>query len=325
MGLIRGLVALHNAVDSRLQTEAAIAETQASFAAGGVSEAERWMHHACAPPSAGFALFLDNDWAHCEIDAVRMADLDAGALGGPTGASSASGGGSPYRGGQANQLMGCYNVCAGRHVVSATPGGRGAPAVLPFLLYPGEQLVRRLDREARAWVRVDADEEARLREQVSAHALLLADYFSAVARPRTRAGLSSFGVDVAAVGNEVWKLIIRIDDGAPVPQTAAIARELAGKMVGVPMAAFEDITKMVGRAAWDRFAAGKLDDAWLVANLGLLVLPEEPTLLALLGTLEAKQGKPANARTSLTLALGRAKYLDPYWATQATALLTQLG
>ncbi|MFT3769163.1 MAG: hypothetical protein QM820_27305 [Minicystis sp.] len=323
MGLIRGLIAVHNAVESRMQTEEALADLQHDLARGGMPPIERELQQACTGKGSGLLILLDNEWPACEIDGVRLADLDPSMIAGPSAAADATSG--PYRGGPARGLTGCFNVCPGRHVVSTRPGGREAPIALSFLVYPGEWLVRRLDREARAFVPVDADEEARIRAQVSQKALVLADYFAAVARVRARANMARPISYVHHASNELWKLIIRIDNGNPTGPLAAIAQELAAGLVGVPMSGIDEITKMIGRAAWERAAAGKRQEAWLVVNLGLAVLTEEPTLLALLGELDAQQGKVADAIRSLDLALARERVIDPFWLERARALRAKLG
>lgn len=317
------LFRLYNeAAERRRQTDEAIAEAQRALARDPLSPVEHALRAWCSSETAGFAIFFDNQWAYTEVDGVNMA-TDFGALVvNPDGSARFQG---TDRGFDPSRIVGCLNVCVGRHTISTKLDGAGPPVVLPFLVYPGECFVRRLDRSARAWVRIDAAEQERLVESVSSDTSVLADYFQGVAQVRARAGVARMPAHFTHVVNEVEKLIARIDAREPPARLGSVANQLAAELVGVPLESVDELTRLIGRCSWERASAGYQHEAWLVANLGLVILPEEPSILALLGVLNAHAGKRAEAIQALDLALARERFLDPFWAQQARVTRASLA
>lgn len=311
MGVIRGLfqlgqlaVAVHDAVDQRMETAAAMEEANRELAQGGVSALERDMHLACTGPASGIVLLVDNDWSRSEVDSVRTEGrLDVVA---PSGAKS----GGPE---------GFFNVCAGRHVV-VTKSASGGAALLRFMLYPGELIARRLDRQTGQWAACDAATAAKLVARVDDRSLPLIDYFAEVAKPRLRAHVVVSGYDAAREAHvALLDLIERIDAGHAPAEMVGAAQQIAAGLVGVPIGYLEGILTAIGSAAWERASKGDFDRAWLILNLGLVLLPDDSTLLAVMGELMIQRGQVQEGLGHLDQALSRERGMSPMWLERARA------
>ncbi len=213
--------AYDQAAESRRQTEEVIAATGRELASDQ-HQLEGQLHAWCRAESSGFVLPARQRLAaHSEIDSVQHGRHRSGRAGRHLAAAARLKALTAATVG--SKLAGCFSVGVGRHTVSTQLDGSAAPVTLPFLVFPEECFVRRLDRSTRAWVRVGASEEERLRERISTKALLLSDYFQTVARARARAGVARAPSYLQYVTDEVAKLIACIDAREPPARIAGVA------------------------------------------------------------------------------------------------------
>jgi hypothetical protein len=285
MALNKGPLAYLNELSK--QNDRVIAQIAAELPEGGaVGE----LRKACSPPLASWLVLLDNDWAQCIVDGVRI--------------------------GQEGAWQGLEQVCPGRHLV-ATALSAGT-AVLDTLVYPGQMHAFRLDRRHGAWLPVTGPEAESLVHAANARRLRLHDYFTLVAEPRLIFGLVGLKEDVlAAVGAAFVHLVERLDQGEPPESVAPDAMRLGRALIGLPIESFARIADPVGAIAWERSAAGRRDLARLVTQLGLAWLPGEPSLLASLAGLEAEEGRWEEA---LTLAKQARPHANKKWSDWLDAL-----
>lgn len=312
---------LERAADERLLAAEAsydIAQELSHRSPEGRDELQR----ACTGKTGGFLILLDNDWANTQIDHVSTAQLEPGLLVGPKPGNA----NSPYREqGPSNGPAGCFCVCSGRHLVTVTPGGRGPAAVLPVLVFPSELVVRRLDRQTRTWQRAEPEEEKRCAEHILKRELLLINYFEAIAAPRWQAGVTGGIATLDLTVKDIAVAMQRVASGEGAQTLIGFVQQIAAKLIGAPLSSFDPITQAIGRDAWQAVTENSLEKAWLIANLGLAILPEEPSLLALLADIEEQRGNKAEALASAQLALTRETFISPFWADRAKALSARLG
>jgi hypothetical protein len=236
---------------------------------GAIAESPetRELRIACRRESnPGTVVLCDNDWGACELDGVRLDryELDAELEEGEVSAQAIRG------------------VCAGRHSITTRLGAKTAH--LAFLMKPGQLLLRQLDRGSASFVACDAEMEEEARAALASKELAAISYYRAVARARlnARAVVGTWEL-FPRVGAEIAKLVGRVDAGEDAAALSASVQKIAQGLVGAPLVDTQPLASLFGAAAWQRAAAGKLQEAWLVTNAGLVILPDEPSLLELLG------------------------------------------
>jgi hypothetical protein len=105
-------------------------------------------------------------------------------------------------------------------------------------------------------------------------------------------------------------------------QKAASAALLAGgALIGAPIPSFESFTTFVGGNAFELVGQKEPRKAWLLLQAGLSILPDNPTLLAVLGEIQIAAGAKDEGRLNLERALAREAGLDPRMTERTRALL----
>jgi hypothetical protein len=109
-------------------------------------------------------------------------------------------------------------------------------------------------------------------------------------------------------------------------QRAVDATMRAGAaLVGAPLLSFEPITSFIGFQAFDLHSKGHPREAWLMLQAGLSVLPDDPTLLAVLGEIQLREGGTDEGVANLTRALAREAALDERLRARVRGLLGAPG
>ena len=85
-----------------------------------------------------------------------------------------------------------------------------------------------------------------------------------------------------------------------------------------------DSTKVVGYHAFELASQDKMKEAWLLLQGALAVLPEDPTVLAILGELQIRSGAKDAGKSTLTRAIAREAGLEPTMKARVTALVGEL-
>lgn len=256
-------------------------------------------------PSA-YVLLDDNAWDRCAVDDIQ----------------------EPWGRYTTEPVRGFCGVPAGRHRIrTATANGE---AQLDFVVYPGEVLAWRLDAERSRWEPLDVDPEMRSKlESAPASATDLA----MVARPKVPGWLVHLRTTmnlVAArssapsikpsedaidrVRKRLAKLVARAEtgNGDSYGELAMEARGLGEALVGRPLlrrdmkALSASIREVVTRLS----TRGDADRAMQVIGLGLAILPSDPDLMVLAGTVLAARGEADEALRALNAALERDRCLE---------------
>ena len=81
-------------------------------------------------------------------------------------------------------------------------------------------------------------------------------------------------------------------------------------LVGAPVRSFEPLTTLLGFHAFELAGKNRMADAQAILAMGLGILPEHPTLVAVVGELLLREGNVAAGKTQLERALGREAALD---------------
>lgn len=286
-----------------LAYESAYADARAHAAldAGGIPDLENELYMACLKGAR--LILIDNDWAACEIDGVRAAPASPQAYSG-------------------------YEwVCPGRHVLTMRTAS--APRVHHFMLYPGEVLVRRRNADG-DWAPVDVAEEQR------AFAARVetwprgagADYWQAVARIRINAGAAkSRRLVVEETCRRIDGLVARVLGGEEPQKLAKAVNEAAVGLIGVALRIedIEELVRLTAFQAWELRSAQKLEHAATVCHLGLTVLPDDPTLGAVLAAILADQGAGTDALALLDRVAKRPTGLSPQGEALAKTTRARLG
>lgn len=241
----------------------------------------------------GVLVLRDNDWETCAIDGMR----------------------GEWRSLTAQSPRGFCNVNAGRHHVEVSEGGERV--TLDLVLYPGETLIRRLSRDAGAYVLDDEPTEQRFLElaeggPLGAMASALVDYARVYAAARKTAPDLAPDELVRRVGGAFLDLSAKVAAGAEVEPLAQIAYRVGIELVGHAML-FSQIQKLVGlfsMTASQHAMKGNYALAAKVTMLALAILPGEPWLLDLLANLYSDGGEPEEGLPCIEEALRR-KHVFP--------------
>ena len=269
---------------------------------------------ACTGQTGCLLVLGENDWAHTEIDHVRLSNIAT------AGAGSSSGGG--YRE-TADPLgpgpHGFVAVCPGRHVIRTVVGGRAVDA--DVVLFPGEAVFRRLDRAARTWTTYDATMQQHFLTRLAAQQLVLLHYFEQVAEPRIKAMVGKSEHEALrgsdALVRSALNAIVAGDQHTAMQRVAAATKLL----VGAPVRSFAAITSFIGYTAFELYGQGRVNEAWLLLQAGLAILPEEPALLAVLGEIQLSSGATDEGKATLQRALDRGLGLDARIQARVNGLL----
>ncbi|MBI2897430.1 MAG: tetratricopeptide repeat protein [Deltaproteobacteria bacterium] len=258
----------------------AVSADPASTAPAGSSAAAR----------EGVVLFRDNDWERFSFDGV--------------GAEWAA----------RQSPRGFFGVPPGRHF-AVTELFDGRKVRIDFVLYPGETLVRRLDREAGEWVPDDPETELRYKELArgggaGAMASALIDYFMTVGTLLRRTAKPGGGIGEAA--QTFAALAERLVAGAPLEELQPAAAEAGIRLVGQPLSGDEltRLTGLIDATASACAVGGNFRSAAGVALLGLCMLPGDPQLLEALANFFCDGGQPDAAMERIQEALARADVVD---------------
>jgi hypothetical protein len=269
-----------------------------SFDSDGFTPAERDLRAACFGPQSGVVVLGGNDWDHCAFDSVHITGLIA---------------------------EGFHNVCPGRHRIVTMPSGRRRTAVVDFVLYPGEMLAWCLDAQAARWIRCDLNVEPAVTARVGQEPLLLLDYFETVGTRRLEACIAVSRADAVRGAITALKGLVHLVDAGHEPaQLVAAVRDLTWNLMGAPVASMNELTSTIGAMASDRAAEGKLRHAWLILQLGLAILPDDPVLSTILGELFARQGQWSQARQYFRAARERPAGLDEAWRLRVLGAFNQV-
>jgi hypothetical protein len=300
IGLIaRALTAARDQMHENDMQAAAFAHERASYNAAA---SELW--EACTGASAGLVILGENDWTEHEIDHVRV----GGTLPAPPGATRNDQGYRATPDVLGPGPHGFLAVCPGRHGISTVIGGRRITNT--FTLYPAEAVLLRLDRAAGAWGSYDAGETELILGRFSRGELALHDYNDTVAAPRVKAQvIKSSQEAVHDCLSHLSNALGAIRAGQD--QRAVDATQRAGAaLVGAPLLSFEPITTFIGFNAFELIGKGLKREAWVLLQAGLSVLPDDPTLLAVLGEIQLNEGGTREGVANLERALRRETLLD---------------
>ncbi len=215
--------------------------------------------------------------------------------------------------------QGFYAVCPGRHTLRVTAGPRTLARSL--LVYPGEAFLLRLDATAGDWALIDGSDAKAVLDRVASGVVPLLNYYQAIGAVRVRSGRLVSSTEtvphVVALVKEAVTAIVSNDQGRAVQ----LVQRAATMLDGVPLLSTGPLTSLVGFHAFDLLGRGQPEVAWLVAQAGLALLPDDSTLLAVLGEICLRAGKGDEARAHLARALARETGLDETWRARVRELL----
>jgi len=307
VGLIVRLVA--GAVrDAGVESEMRSAAFAHDMAMSSARARELWA--ACTGEVASLVVLGENVWDECWVDGVRVHVHTTEA--GPAGYRESV----EVLGPGPHGLLGVY---PGRHTVATRVGEAWAETA--FTVFPREALCLRLDRVARVFDPYDKPRAEAILARLGTDALKLVHYSTSVAEPLLRGyRAKAFGEAVGQALLHVRAMIAAATKGEE-GRAIGCAREAADALYATPMPTFEPLTTPIGFAAFDLLAKGKSVEARVVLRCGLMVLPEDPTLLAVLGELAVQDGEVAVGHAMLERALAREVGLDDRVKARAREVL----
>ena len=267
---------------------------------------------ACTGNVASLVVLGHNDWTECWMDGVRVqAEATEGQKAGGYREASDVLGPGPH---------GFLGVCPGRHTVATRVGDGWAKA--SFTLFPREALCLRLDRDTRVFDTYEKAHADAILARLGTGALNLVHYTSSVALPLAQ------GYRAKGYREGVGQCLLHVKAMAAAAlaldevRAFGCAKEAADALHGTPAPSFEPVTSAVGFQAFELMGKGKTGEARLLLRAGLVVLPEDPTLLAVLGELCLGAGE-LEGRAMLERALAREAGLDDRMKTRAKELLSR--
>lgn len=307
VGLIVRLVA-GAARDAQVESEMRAAAFAHEMATSNARARELW--EACTGEHASLVVLGENVWDECWVDGVRVHVY-------ATGASA-----SHYR--DATDVLGpgphgLLGVYPGRHTVATRLGDAWAETA--FTVFPREALCLRLDHAARVFDPYDKPRAEAIVARLGTDALKLVHYSTSVAEPLLR-GYRAKG-HREALGQSLLRIKAMIAAASNGEESRAIgcAREASDALYGAPMPTFEPLTSAIGFAAFELMGKGKRAEARTVLRTGLMILPEDPTLLSVLGELAIQDGEIEVGRGMLERALARDVGLDDRMKARAREVL----
>lgn len=310
--IVRAIGAAHDYhVESSMAAEANWLDQEREMARG------RAFWDACVGPDACLLALGHVDWSACVIDGIRVEAPSTSPNGGTTGPSQGG-----YRG-SADLLgrgpHGLVGVPAGRHVIETRTGDRVSRTSVA--IYPREALCLRCDPSSGAWAPYEKAECDAIVARVADGSAELLHYATSVADPLLRARRARTS---AEAGQECMQHVkqtlahILAGDEAKAAGSAMLA---GGALLGAPIPSFEPVTTFVGFNAFELIGRNEPRKAWLLLQAGLSILPENPTLLAILGEIQISAGARDDGRLNLERALAREAGLDPRMTERTRALL----
>jgi hypothetical protein len=282
---------------------------------------ELW--RACTGPDAGTIVLSGIDWRSCAINgvpltaAVTEAAPVSSAL--PARASapvSAQTSYAPYRptgGGSGQQAL--VGVAPGLHQVTAWVNDRRVDLLLS--VHPREARAIQFDAAGQQWHELHGAEQA---HQVAEGLTQPVFNYNANVCPLLMQNTSIQMSGDALASSLHW---LNQAQAAKANGMFARSQELVANaqsaLIGVPIASFAKLTDGLGFQAFELKQAGKPQEATALIQLGLAVLPDSPTLLAVLGELQLAAGDP-NGRISISQALKRESYIPEAMRVRAQSL-----
>jgi len=256
-----------------------------------------------AREASAYVVLEDNDWDVCIVDDMH----------------------EPWTRLATEPIRGFCGVPAGRHRVKT------GDAVLDFVVYPGEVLAWRLDKERARWEPHDLEGDTRANlEGVPTSAV---DITSTASRPKVPGWLVHLRTTMQVASSRrsapppkaqddavdrVRKRFSKLVGKAQHSSIDAhaelldVARALGESLVGRPLQR-KDMRAIVApaREAATRLANnGDTERAMRVVGLGLAVLPGDPELMVVAGCALAERGDVDEAMRALNAALERDRCLD---------------
>ena len=265
---------------------------------------------ACTGELASLVVLGENVWDECWIDGVQVhVHATDGAMSGYRDAHDVLGPG-PH---------GLLGVAPGRHTVATRVGDRWASTA--FVLFPREALCLRLDPVACVYDTYDKPRSEAILARLGTDALKLVHYSTSVAGPLIQ-GFRARGAREALGQAQInVKHMIGAATKGEEGRAIGCAREAADALYAAPITSFEPLTSAIGFAAFELMGKNKNTEARIVLRAGLMILPEDPTLLAALGELAMREGDTTLGRDVLTRALARDAGLDERMKARALELV----
>ena len=282
----------------------------AQHTAAMVDVRAREVFWACTGPDACLVVLGDNEWASCWFDGIRLSPERVAA---PALAESG------YRDAVRDPGPGPHGVlavCAGRHVIASDIGGKRA--VVHLTLHPREACFLRLDPSG-AFCHYEPAQEKALYAQL--HELSFVSYAEQVAQRRIASMVAKSAAEATTECLRELQGVLHAvvaKDAKSVQQRATSAVDA---IVGAPLPSFERITTFVGFHAFELLAKDKREEAWSLLSAGLHILPDDPTLLGILGEIQLRLGDREGGVKNLAKALAREASMDARFRERVRGLL----
>ena len=207
---------------------------------------------------------------------------------------------------------GFSELSAGRHSLATSVDG--ARVAMEFIAFPGEQIVCSLQQRPARWVGLPVD-------SVTVDEAKLVRSRAALGLARAVAHVSGRDPEelVARVVSALTQFIGRPTSDSVLTDTESLGQEL----VGVPLtrAQIDRIVRVADDSARVSLGRGDAVRAGYILHLGLLLLPEEPRLLARLGESLLARGDARGSKDALQAALLRPIAFDPVSRAHAASVL----
>jgi len=237
----------------------------------------------------GVLVLRDNDWEDCAIDGMR----------------------GEWRRLTKQGTRGFFGMTAGRHHVATQASGQ--TVVLDLVLYPGETLIRRFDRDEARYTLDDPETEGRYFELargggLGSMASALVDYTKVCVAARGKPADMASDDLVRRVGEVFLQAAAKVAAGSAFEPLGQMAYRAGVELIGQAML-YSQIQRLVGlcsMTATQHAVKGNYKLAAEVTLLGLAVLPGEPWLLDLLANLYSDGGLPKAGLACSEEALRRA-------------------
>ncbi len=307
VGLIVRLVA-GAARDAAVESEMRAVSFAHDMSVANARARELWL--ACTGELASLVVLGENVWDECWIDGIQVH------------VHTTTSGPSGYR--DSDDVLGpgphgLLGVFPGRHTVATRLGDAWAEAA--FTLFPREALCLRLDREARVFDPYDKPRSEAILARLGTDRLKLVHYSTSVAEPLLRGYRAKGGAEALGQAGLHIRAMIRAASAGEEGRALGCAREASDALYAAPIPSFEPLTSAIGFAAFELMAKGKRAEARVALRAGLMVLPEDPTLLSVLGELALQDGETDVGRGMLERALVREAGLDERMKSRVRELL----
>lgn len=306
---VAGIEEEHRSQAARMAMNYASAES--SFRARGY---ELW--NACTGPDACALVLLGIDLRVCRIDGVGLGRSMPARI--PQDLVVRAGT-DPYRGEQ-NALPpnGLFAICPGLHNLATEVSGNRVE--LAVTLHPREARAFAFDHGTLTFRELEAEEEARCIPASLGGGAVLFDYNASVAAVRAHHANTQLSRD-AQDACEKWlaQALDVIVKGIPA-KAFEVAESARSILTGVPMGSFAPLTEFIGFHVFDLQQKGLAREARTLLDVGLVILPDSPTLLAIQGEMLRTADKE-RGEASIRRALRREASIPPALRERVRALL----